>query len=34
MRWQEITEEPLNRTGSGVGRHDEYAPPELAGGRS
>jgi hypothetical protein len=31
---QEITEEPQDRTGSWVGRHDEYTPQELAGGRS
>jgi hypothetical protein len=31
---QEITEEPQDRTGSWVRRHDEYTPQELAGGRS
>ena len=31
---QEITEEPQDRTGSWVGRHDEYTPQEPAGGRS
>ena len=31
---QEITEEPQDRTGSRVRRHDEYTPQELAGGRS
>jgi len=31
---QEITEEPHDRTGSWVRRHDEYTPQELAGGRS
>jgi hypothetical protein len=31
---QEITEEPQDRTGSWIGRHDEYTPQELAGGRS
>jgi hypothetical protein len=31
---QEITEEPQDRTGSSVRRHDEYTPQELAGGRS
>ncbi len=31
---QEITEEPRDRTGSWVRRHDEYTPQELAGGRS
>ena len=31
---QEITEQPQDRTGSWVRRHDEYTPQELAGGRS
>jgi hypothetical protein len=31
---QEITEEPEDRTGSCVRRHDEYTSQELAGGRS
>ena len=31
---EEITEEPQYRTGSGDGRHAEYTPQELAGGRS
>ena len=31
---QEITEEPQDRTGSWVRRHDEYTPQELTGGRS
>jgi hypothetical protein len=31
---QEITEEPQDRTGWWVRRHDEYTPQELAGGRS
>jgi hypothetical protein len=31
---QEITEEPQDRAGSWVRRHDEYTPRELAGGRS
>ena len=31
---QEITEEPQDRTGSWVRRHDEYTLQELAGGRS
>jgi hypothetical protein len=31
---QEITEEPQDRTGSCVSRHDEYTPQELTGGRS
>ena len=31
---QWITEEPEDRTGSWVRRHDEYTPQELAGGRS
>jgi len=31
---QGITEEPQDRTGSWVRRHDEYPPQELAGGRS
>jgi hypothetical protein len=31
---QEITEEPQDRTGSWVRRHDEYTPQERAGGRS
>jgi hypothetical protein len=31
---QEITEEPQDRTGSWVRRHDEYTPQDLAGGRS
>jgi hypothetical protein len=31
---QEITEEPQDRTGSWVRRHDEYTPQELAGVRS
>jgi hypothetical protein len=31
---QEITEEPQDRTGSWVRRHDEYTPQELAGGGS
>ena len=31
---QEITEEPQDRTGSWVRRHDEHTPQELAGGRS
>ena len=34
MNPQEITEEPQDRTGSWVRRHDEYTPQELAGGRS
>ena len=34
MDLQEITEEPQDRTGSWVRRHDEYTPQELAGGRS
>jgi hypothetical protein len=34
MDRQEITEEPQDRTGSWVRRHDEYTPQELAGGRS
>ena len=31
---QEIIEEPHDRTGSWVRRHDEYTPQELTGGRS
>jgi hypothetical protein len=31
---QEVTEEPQDRTGSSVRRHDEYTPQELVGGRS
>jgi hypothetical protein len=31
---QEITDEPQDRTGSLVRRHDEYTPQELAGGSS
>jgi hypothetical protein len=31
---QEIAEEPQDRTGSWVRRHDEDTPQELAGGRS
>ena len=31
---QEITEDPQDRTGSSVRRHDEYTPQALAGGRS
>jgi hypothetical protein len=31
---QEITEEPKDRTGSSVRRHDEHTPQELDGGRS
>ena len=31
---QEITEEPQDRTGPSVRRHDEDTPQELAGGRS
>ena len=34
MNPQEITEEPQDRTGSLVRRHDEYTPQELTGGRS
>ncbi len=31
---QEITEQPQDRTGAWVRRHDEYTPQQLAGGRS
>ena len=31
---QEIAEEPQERTGSWMRRHDEHTPQELAGGRS
>jgi hypothetical protein len=34
MDLQEITEEPADRTGPWVRRHDDYTPQELAGGRS
>jgi hypothetical protein len=31
---QEVTEEPQDRTGARVRRHDKDTPPELTGGRS
>ena len=34
MNPQDITEEPQDRTGPWVRRHDQYTPRDLAGGRS